>query len=68
MDTDRVLTVQMVADKLKCSPPTVIELLRSERLKGFRLGPTGSGHWRIRESALKEMEEEATGSVDERNE
>jgi len=56
-------TVQEVAEKLKVAPPTVITLIKSGRLAGFKLGSL----WRIKAEALEALESSG-GSYDRRSE
>ena len=46
--TDRLLTVEQVAEQLQAGEETVRRYLRSDQLHGVKVG----GQWRIRESEL----------------
>jgi excisionase family DNA binding protein len=50
-ETDRLLTVPEVADRLRLSQETIRRMLRNDRLQGFRLGADNAG-WRISERDL----------------
>jgi excisionase family DNA binding protein len=52
MTNVRLFTVKQVADHLDVSERTVLNWLRSGRLKGYRLGGTKAG-WRIEEPDLQ---------------
>ena len=49
------LTVNEVCARLKVSRYSVWSLIRSGRLRGFKIGP-GRSRWRIPESALAELD------------
>ena len=49
---DRAYTVTTLAMHWDCSPDEVYRLLRTRRLKGFKLGSA----WRITKEAVKEYE------------
>ena len=51
MDSDRLLRVEQVAERLDISVETVRRWLRSGHLRGVRLGGTKAG-WRIPESEV----------------
>ena len=51
-DSDRLLTVREIAERVKVNEVTVQRWLRSGRLKGTRLGGTRMG-WRVPESELR---------------
>ena len=48
-----VYTVNTLADHWACSPDVIYDLLRSQKLKGFKLGSS----WRISQTAVSEYEE-----------
>jgi excisionase family DNA binding protein len=50
-DTDRLLTVPEVADRLRLSQETIRRMLRDRRLSGFRPGGDSAG-WRVSERDL----------------
>lgn len=50
MIMDKILTVNDVADVLKVKPITVREMLRTERIRGFKVGKA----WRTTEKMLQE--------------
>ena len=50
-DTDRLLTVPEVAERLRLSTETIRRMLRDGRLTGFRIGADNAG-WRVGESDL----------------
>ena len=47
-ETDRLLTVPEVAERLRLNPETIRRMLRDGRLRGFRIGADNAG-WRISE-------------------
>lgn len=47
-DSDRILTVPMLADYLFCHPNTVYRLARARTIPAFRVG----SDWRFRKSAV----------------
>jgi excisionase family DNA binding protein len=49
MADDRLLTPEQVAERLQLSPYTVLDYLRSRRLRGVKL----DRHWRVREVDLQ---------------
>jgi excisionase family DNA binding protein len=49
------VSVARVADRLKCSRDTVIRLLQSGELRGYRL--TRFGWWRVIESSVLEYKQ-----------
>ena len=53
MQQENLLTVTDVATRLKVSPETVREWLRSQRLDGYNLG--GQAGWRIPEDAIERL-------------
>lgn len=44
----KVYTVKEVAEEFSCSPQSIRELLKQEKLRGFKLG----NRWRIKEEDL----------------
>lgn len=58
---DELLTVEEVAARLKLTPYTIREWLKSQRLRGIRLGSRRAG-WRVPasevERLLREMREQ----------
>ena len=48
MADDRLLTPEQVAERLQLSPFTILEYLRTKRLRGVKL----DRHWRVREVDL----------------
>jgi excisionase family DNA binding protein len=50
---EETLTAAEVADRLRVTPWTVREWLRSRRLHGYQLG--GRAGWRVRESDLAQF-------------
>jgi excisionase family DNA binding protein len=54
MEAVKVLPVSRVAARLRCSRDTVLRLLESGELQGYRL--TSLGWWRVLESSLLEYE------------
>jgi excisionase family DNA binding protein len=50
-DTDRLLTVEEAAERLRFSTETIRRMLRDGRLRGIRMGSTRAG-WRVTESDL----------------
>jgi len=50
----KTVSVQRIADRLGCSRDTVLRLLESGELRGFRLTP--NGWWRVLESSVLEYE------------
>jgi excisionase family DNA binding protein len=50
-DTDRLLTVEEAAERLRFSTETIRRMLRDGRLRGIRMGATRAG-WRIAERDL----------------
>lgn len=51
----RTVSVAWVAERLKCSRDTVIRLLQSGDLRGYRL--TAVGWWRVVEKSVAEYEQ-----------
>ncbi len=51
MTTEEVLTVKEVSEVLRTHPYTVYQLLKSKRLKGFKLRT----HWRITRESLNKF-------------
>jgi excisionase family DNA binding protein len=49
MAGDKLLTPEQVAERLQLSPHTILEYLRSKRLRGVKL----DRHWRVREVDLQ---------------
>ena len=49
MVEDKLLTPVQVAERLQLSPHTILEYLRSKRLRGVKL----DRHWRVREVDLQ---------------
>lgn len=49
---DRYLTVDEVADVLKCSPQRVREMIDAGRLPALDVGKGSVRHWRVKESEL----------------
>jgi len=49
MAEDKLLTPEQVAERLQLSPFTILEYLRTERLRGVKL----DRHWRVREADLQ---------------
>jgi excisionase family DNA binding protein len=49
MVEDKLLTPEQVAERLQLSPHTILEYLRSKRLRGVKL----DRHWRVREVDLQ---------------
>ena len=49
MADDRLLTPEQVAERLQLSPYTILEYLRTKRLRGVKL----DRHWRVREVDLQ---------------
>jgi excisionase family DNA binding protein len=65
VDSDRLLTVREVAERMKVNEVTVQRWLRAGRLKGMRPGGTRMG-WRIPESELRRfLEQSSTGTSEE---
>ena len=50
-DTERLLTVPEVAERLRLSQETIRRMLRDRRLPGFRPGGDSAG-WRVSEADL----------------
>jgi excisionase family DNA binding protein len=50
-DTDRLLTVEEAAERLRFSTETIRRMLRDGRLRGIRMGERRAG-WRITERDL----------------
>jgi excisionase family DNA binding protein len=50
-ETDRLLTVSEVAERLRLNPETIRRMLRDGRLIGFRIGADSAG-WRVTEADL----------------
>jgi excisionase family DNA binding protein len=50
-DTDRLLTVEEAAERLRFSTETIRRMLRDGRLRGIRMGERRAG-WRIAERDL----------------
>lgn len=44
---DTLMTVREVAERLRCTAPTVHRLLEDGALRGFRLGNRPGTHWRV---------------------
>jgi excisionase family DNA binding protein len=53
MDKNTLLTVTDVAERLRVSPETVREWLRTGELQGYNLG--GQAGWRIPEGAISQL-------------
>jgi excisionase family DNA binding protein len=49
MMDDKLLTPEQVAERLQLSQHTILEYLRSRRLRGVKL----DRHWRVRETDLQ---------------
>jgi excisionase family DNA binding protein len=49
MADDKLLTPEQVAERLQLSPFTVLDYLRTKRLRGVKL----DRHWRVREADLQ---------------
>jgi excisionase family DNA binding protein len=49
MTTERLLTPEQVAERLQLSPHTILDYLRTKRLRGVKL----DRHWRVREADLQ---------------
>ena len=49
MADDQLLTPEQVAERLQLSPYTILEYLRTKRLRGVKL----DRHWRVREVDLQ---------------
>jgi excisionase family DNA binding protein len=49
MAEDKLLTPEQVAERLQLSPFTVLDYLRTKRLRGVKL----DRHWRVREADLQ---------------
>jgi excisionase family DNA binding protein len=49
MTDERLLTPEQVAEPLQLSPFTILEYLRTKRLRGVKL----DRHWRVREADLQ---------------
>ncbi|MCK4359583.1 MAG: PTS sugar transporter subunit IIA [Candidatus Cloacimonetes bacterium] len=54
MDKDKILTLQEVAEMLKVSPETVLNLLSQKELKGIRVG----NQWRFMKSDIEQWQTE----------
>ncbi len=54
VESERLLTVPQVAERLQVGPRTVQRWLREGRLRGFLLGGTKSGY-RVRESEVERL-------------
>lgn len=51
----RTVSVAWVAERLRCSRDTVVRLLQSGELRGYRLTPIG--WWRVVEKSVAEYEQ-----------
>jgi excisionase family DNA binding protein len=51
----RTVSVAWVAHRLQCSRDTVVRLLQSNELRGYRLTPIG--WWRVVEKSVQEYEQ-----------
>jgi excisionase family DNA binding protein len=49
MADDKLLTPEQVAERLQLSPFTILDYLRTKRLRGVKL----ARHWRVREADLQ---------------
>jgi excisionase family DNA binding protein len=49
MTEERLLTPEQVAERLQLSPHTILDYLRTKRLRGVKL----DRHWRVREVDLQ---------------
>jgi excisionase family DNA binding protein len=49
MTDERLLTPEQVAERLQLSPFTILDYLRTKRLRGVKL----DRHWRVREADLR---------------
>lgn len=53
-DVPVVFTVEEVAERLRCSVPTVRHLLATGQLKGNNVGTAGRSHWRVSSAQLSD--------------
>jgi excisionase family DNA binding protein len=66
-ETDKLLTVPEVAERLRLSTETIRRMLRDGRLTGFRIGADNAG-WRVSEADLVAfIRERRQGSKEDRN-
>ena len=52
---ERMYTVQELADLFQVKPRTIMDWLRSGRLRGFKLSDAPKSEWRVSEAHLQEF-------------
>lgn len=52
---EKLLTIKQVAERLQLHPDTIKRMIRSEKLKGVKMGVAKNSHFRISELALAEF-------------
>lgn len=52
---ERMYTVQELADLFQVKPRTIMDWLRSGRLRGFKLSDAPKSEWRVSETQLQEF-------------
>ena len=56
---DEIMTVQMLAEYLRCHPSTIYRLLRRKRIPGFKIG----SDWRFKKAVIDQWVREVTISA-----
>lgn len=52
---ERMYTVQELAELFQVKPRTILDWLRSERLRGFKLSDAPKSEWRVTDAQLQEF-------------